>query len=171
MHCHRFLRQRRTDGGSCPDVTGKPVFESVAAECFSSLRCEQRGRRQTGSLGKPGPQDGDCARGERRDPLLSSLSVATHMCAHADFVQKIRVSKDGQWIATTGYDQTVRIWDSATGAEIMRIPINGVGSSIRLLILKSGLRCRSISGRLFSLSGDAWWAASSTCAFTACREA
>jgi len=50
---------------------------------------------------------------------------------HANFVQKVRVSKDGQWIATTGYDQTVRIWDSATGTEVMRIPISGIGSSIR----------------------------------------
>src|SRR5512134_1745422 len=84
MHGHRFLRQRRTGGGGCPDVTGKPVFESVAAEGASSLRCEQRGRRQTGSLGKPDAQGGDCASGERRDPLLSPLSVATHMRAGAE---------------------------------------------------------------------------------------
>jgi WD40 repeat protein len=43
----------------------------------------------------------------------------------------VRVSKDGQWIATTGYDKTLRIWDSASGAEVMQIPIPGIGSSIR----------------------------------------
>jgi WD40 repeat protein len=51
--------------------------------------------------------------------------------AHADFVQKVQVSKDGQWIATTGYDETVRIWDSASGTEVIRIPLDGIGSSIR----------------------------------------
>ena len=84
MHGHRFLRQRRTDGGGCPDVTGKPVFESVPAEGASSLRCEQRRRRQTGSLGKLDAQDGDGAGCERRDPLLSPFAVATDMRAGSE---------------------------------------------------------------------------------------
>ena len=79
MHGHRFLCQRRTDVGGFPDVFGKPVLQSVPAESSSSLCGEQRGFWLTGPLGQPGPQDGDCARGERRDPLLSSLPVATHM--------------------------------------------------------------------------------------------
>ena len=45
---------------------------------------EQRGFWLTGALGQPGAQDGDRARGERRDPLLSSFSVATHMCAGSE---------------------------------------------------------------------------------------
>ena len=79
MHGHRFLYQRRTNVGGFPDVFGKPVLQSVPAESSSGLCGEQRGFWLTGPLGQPGTQDGDCARGERRDPLLSSLPVATHM--------------------------------------------------------------------------------------------
>ena len=52
--------------------------------------------------------------------------------AHANFVQKVRISRYGQWIATTGYDETVRIWEfQPTGTQVMQIPIDGIGSSIR----------------------------------------
>jgi len=50
--------------------------------------------------------------------------------AHDSFVTRARVSSDGQWIASTGYDHTARIWDSFSGAEVMRIPIDGIGSAV-----------------------------------------
>jgi hypothetical protein len=62
-----------------PTYLASLCSKSVPAESSSSLCGEQRGFWLTGPLGQPGRQDGDCARGERRDPLLSSLPVATHM--------------------------------------------------------------------------------------------
>lgn len=50
--------------------------------------------------------------------------------AHSGFVTQARVSYDGQWIATTGYDRTARIWDAFSGAELLRIPIEGIGAVI-----------------------------------------
>jgi len=68
------------------------------AESSSSLCGEQRGFWLTGPLGQPGTQDGDCARGERRDPLLSSLPVATHMRtgSEMDIAQHRPVSSDAE---------------------------------------------------------------------------
>jgi WD40 repeat protein len=44
------------------------------------------------------------------------------------FVQEVQVSSNGQWIATTGSDKTVRVWNAATGAQMFQIPINDTGS-------------------------------------------
>jgi hypothetical protein len=81
MHGHRFLHQRRTDAGGHLHVFGEPMFESVATERFAGARHEERSPGQSGALGKPAAQGGDQARRERGDPLLSSFSLATHMCA------------------------------------------------------------------------------------------
>ena len=84
MHGHGFLRQRRTGVAGLLDVFGKPVLKSIAAEGAAGLRGEQRCCGLTGALCKPDPQMVDCARGQRRDPLLSSLAVAADMRARAE---------------------------------------------------------------------------------------
>ena len=43
-------------------------------------------------------------------------------------INEVEVSSNGQWIATTGSDKTVRLWNAATGAEIFRIPLKSSGS-------------------------------------------
>ena len=84
MHGHGFSRQRRTGVDGFPDVFGKPVLKSIAAEGAAGLRGEQRCCGLTGALCKPDPQMGDGVRGQRRDPLLSSLAVASDMRARAE---------------------------------------------------------------------------------------
>src|SRR5450756_301808 len=81
MHGHRFLHQRRTDAAGQLYIFGEPMFESVATERFAGARHEEGSPRQTGALGKPDTQGGDQARRERGDPLLSSFSLTTYMCA------------------------------------------------------------------------------------------
>src|ERR1700680_5024182 len=81
MHGHRFLHQRRTDAAGHLHVFGEPMFESVATERFAGARHEEMSPRRTAALCKPDAQGADQARRERSDPLLSSFSLATHMCA------------------------------------------------------------------------------------------
>ncbi|PWB69814.1 MAG: hypothetical protein C3F07_18405 [Anaerolineales bacterium] len=50
--------------------------------------------------------------------------------SHTHFAQKVIVSSDGQWIASTGYDQVVRIWDSVSGVQLLEIPLDSNGSAI-----------------------------------------
>jgi len=45
-------------------------------------------------------------------------------------VTDVTVSSNGQWIASTGSDKTVRVWNASTGAEIFRIPLEADGSVI-----------------------------------------
>jgi WD40 repeat protein len=45
-------------------------------------------------------------------------------------VKKVAVSSDGRWIATTGEDHTARVWSSATGTEMLQIPLKGSGSAL-----------------------------------------
>ena len=121
VHSHRFLRQRRTGVGGFLDVFGKSVFKCVAAEGASGLRGEQRGCGLSGALGKPGAQDGDAAFGERRDPLLPSLSVATHMRARSEMdIGSAKADQLGG--AKTGLHRE---------CEQCRVPSPGPGHSIR----------------------------------------
>jgi WD40 repeat protein len=45
-------------------------------------------------------------------------------------ITKVQVSSNGQWIATTSDDQTVRVWNAGTGAEIFQIPQDASGSAL-----------------------------------------
>jgi hypothetical protein len=86
-----------------PTYLASLCSKSVPAESSSSLCGEQRGFWLTGPLGQPGTQDGDCARGERRDPLLSSLPVATHMRTGSEM--DIGAAQTGQFrLPKTGLD-------------------------------------------------------------------
>jgi WD40 repeat protein len=46
------------------------------------------------------------------------------------FVEAVVVSADGQWIATTGSDKTVRVWSASTGAELFQIPLRNGGTAL-----------------------------------------
>ena len=65
--------------GGVRDISGQPVFKGIAAECTPGPGREQRVRGPTGAFGEPGAQEGDGARGQRRDPLFSPLAGATEM--------------------------------------------------------------------------------------------
>jgi WD40 repeat protein len=50
--------------------------------------------------------------------------------SHADFIQKVEVSPDGSWIASTGYDKVVRIWDASAGSLMLEFPLSANGSAL-----------------------------------------
>lgn len=43
-------------------------------------------------------------------------------------VTNVEVSSNGQWLASTGSDKTVRVWNASTGAEIFQIPLKADGT-------------------------------------------
>src|SRR5262249_37398502 len=47
----------------------------------------------------------------------------TQLTGHTDWVNAVAVAPDGRWLASAGNDQTMRIWDTATGesSALMRI--------------------------------------------------
>ena len=50
--------------------------------------------------------------------------------AHGSFVQKVEVSPSGEWILSTGYDLTARLWDAQTGALMFEASLDGIGSAL-----------------------------------------
>ena len=48
-------------------------------------------------------------------PDLPSLALRRTLVGHIGWVMAIAISPDGTWLATAGYDETVRVWDTATG--------------------------------------------------------
>jgi WD40 repeat protein len=49
---------------------------------------------------------------------------------NARYVQKVRFSRDGKWLYTTGYDKTFRVWGVSSGVEMLEIPTEGIGISM-----------------------------------------
>ncbi|MCZ7671186.1 MAG: hypothetical protein M5U34_30640 [Chloroflexi bacterium] len=40
------------------------------------------------------------------------------LSGHTDWLNDVAMSEDGRYLATTGYDNTVKLWDAATGQEL-----------------------------------------------------
>jgi WD40 repeat protein len=95
------------------------------------------------------------------------------LVGHTDSVWDLAYSPDGKLLATTGWDDTVRIWDAFTGEELLTLPTGGLhvfdadfspdgtrlaagtndGTTI-MWEIESGSAGDAISGReLFTMSG------------------
>ena len=49
---------------------------------------------------------------------------------HTSYVYPVAFSPDGRWIASGGWDNTVRLWDAATGEPCATLPHPGVVRSL-----------------------------------------
>ncbi|WP_327308451.1 NB-ARC domain-containing protein [Streptomyces sp. NBC_01298] len=65
------------------------------------------------------------------DPALRRV-----LTGHTGAVRAVVVAPDGSWLATAGADGTVRVWDSATGAE--RRCLRGWGQQVQALAVNKG---------------------------------
>src|SRR5262249_51630473 len=87
------------------------------------------------------------------------------LAGHAGWVMSVAFSPDGQRLASASQDQTAKIWDSATGEELLTLkghagPVNGVAFSPDGQRLASGSVDRTVriwdsaTGKeLFALKG------------------
>ena len=49
---------------------------------------------------------------------------------HTSYVYPVAFSPDGRWIASGGWDNTVRLWDAATGEPCATLPHPGIVRSL-----------------------------------------
>ena len=75
-----------------------------------------------------------------------SHALAFQLRGHLDFVYAVTFSPDGKWIATGGWDQSIRLWDRSTGKLVRTIL--GHRGFVR------GLSFRPDSKQLISCSED-----------------
>jgi WD40 repeat protein len=69
---------------------------------------------------------------------------------HEKWVRAMAVSPDGRYIASSSLDDTVRLWEAASGKEIYRLPGHGDHGGIRAIAF-------SADGRRFASWGDDWY--------------
>jgi WD40 repeat protein len=73
----------------------------------------------------PGAATAPPARVDRfGDPLPAGAlaRLGTVRFRHSMFISAAAFSADGRFLATTGYDLTVRVWEAATGKEVLCVP-------------------------------------------------
>src|SRR5262249_27861005 len=58
--------------------------------------------------------------GAARPPEGAAAGVGTAVCRHGDRISSIAYTPDGKHLITASRDQTVRLWDAATGKEVRR---------------------------------------------------
>ncbi len=49
---------------------------------------------------------------------LQTSQLQMTLSGHTDWLNDVAMSEDGRYLATTGYDNTVKLWDAATGQEL-----------------------------------------------------
>jgi WD40 repeat protein len=77
---------------------------------------------------------------------VSKNTLSFQLRGHLDFVYAVTFSPDGKWIATGGWDQSIRLWDRSTGNLVRTI--RGHRGFVR------GLAFRPDSRQLISCSED-----------------
>jgi WD40 repeat protein/basic membrane lipoprotein Med (substrate-binding protein (PBP1-ABC) superfamily) len=92
------------------------------------------------------------------DPTLSAGSLLQTLIGHTDAVDSLAFSPDGQRLASTAEDHTVKIWDVTTGADLLTLPGQD-GGAIIVAFSPDGKRLATASDdfivKLWNISGNA----------------
>ena len=79
-------------------------------------------------------------RAAKRRPQETVKVVPTVNVGHSDFVKEVVFSPDGRWLASLASDETVKLWEVATG-RLLRTIAPGIPyiSDLRITRSKSGM--------------------------------
>jgi hypothetical protein len=73
------------------------------------------------------------------------------LSGHAFCVRECAVSPDGSWIVSVSDDNTLRIWDAASGKELVTVPLIGVLQCVALHPWQPLIVCGDGGGSLYIL--------------------
>ncbi len=138
-------------------ATGCGGFNNYAAIGYVRLRDAVTGKEKGQISGGPGgvtsvaySPDGKLLALANRGLVdvwdLSKNALSFQLRGHLDFVYAVTFSPDGKWIATGGWDQSIRLWDRSTGKHVRTLL--GHRGFVR------GLAFRPDSKQLISCSED-----------------
>ncbi len=132
----------RAHTSSVASLAFTPDGQSLVAGSWNEVVCfNVESGKELWRLNEPGPRtvispDGQwlAATAKGRHPMLRLVNLATRaekwiVPAHNDIIYRVVFSPDGKTLATASWDGTAKLWNTASGAEIMRYNTSGVSWS------------------------------------------
>lgn len=133
----------RAHSSSVACLTYTPDSQSLVAGSWNEVVCfDLESGNERWRLSEPGPRaiispDGRwlAATAKGRPATLRLLDLAARtekwlVPAHNDIIYRVVFSPDGKTLATASWDGTARLWNTASGHEIMRYNTAGVAWSV-----------------------------------------
>ena len=124
--CRRWRSPRTAPGSPPPATTGRcgsgtrPPASTATPSPATPAGCTRWRSPRTAPGSPPPATTGRCGSGTR--PPAQHRHTLT---GHTDWVAAVAVAPDGTWLASASNDQTVRIWDPATGEELCSLRVDG----------------------------------------------
>jgi WD40 repeat protein len=112
----------------CDIATGKKLFDlNGHAGWVTSMAFSADGQRLASASSDQTVKIWDCATGKELLALrghasdVTSATLSRHQRLHVGWVMSVAFSPDGQRLASARYDTTVKVWEIATGKELLAL--------------------------------------------------